>query len=54
MPDAEVWEEQDAEQSRASDEDVGDIDPVEIQKHRLDPTQTLTRVARGLNDFNET
>ena len=35
MPDAEVWEEQDAEQSRASDEDVGDIDPVEIQKLRL-------------------
>ena len=35
MPDAEVWEEQDAEQSRASDEDIGDIDPVEIQKLRL-------------------
>ena len=35
MPDAEVWEEQGAEQSRASDEDIGDIDPVEIQKLRL-------------------
>ena len=52
MPDAEVWEEQDAEQSRASDEDIGDIDPVEIQNLRLDPTQKLIHGTRGLNDFN--